>query len=267
MPKTSGESTGISVIKIGGSTLGNHDTSLDDIAALHAEGERIVVVHGGGATISEWLDRHGVETRFVHGLRATDEAALDVVVAVLAGVVNKHLVAELSSRGARAIGLSGADGGLLRAQRYDAELGFVGKVAHVDPTPLLDVVASGAIAVMAPIAVEGDADTLSAQLLNVNADTAAGEVAAALPAARLIYLTDVAGVLDGEGNLQAQLPVSEAKRLLKGDTITGGMIPKLESAVKAASVGVSTLVADGREEGILRALLREPDTAIATRIG
>ena len=95
MSKTSTRSSGISVIKIGGSTLGSHDTSLDDIAALHREGERIVVVHGGGATISEWLDRHGVETRFVHGLRATEEAALDGVVAVLAGVVNKPLGAEL----------------------------------------------------------------------------------------------------------------------------------------------------------------------------
>lgn len=266
MSETSAKSSGISVIKIGGSTLGSHDTSLDDIAALHAEGERIVVVHGGGAIISEWLDRHGVETRFVHGLRATDEAALDVVVAVLAGVVNKHLVAELESRGASAVGLSGADGGLLRAQRYDAELGFVGKVAHVEPAPLLNILESGSIAVMAPIAVEGDADSVSAQLLNVNADTAAGEVAAALPAERLIFLTDVAGVLDGEGNLQAKLSTSDAKRLLEGETITGGMIPKLESAVNAASAGVSTLVADGREEGTLRALLREPETASATRI-
>ena len=259
-------SGGISVIKIGGSTLGNHDTSLDDIAALHAEGERIVLVHGGGAMISDWLDRHGVETRFVHGLRATDEAALDVVVAVLAGVVNKHLVAELGSRGARAVGLSGADCGLLRAQRYDAELGFVGKVAHVDPSPLLDIIERGAIAVMAPIAVEGDAGAVSAQLLNVNADTAAGEVAAALPAERLIYLTDVAGVLDGEGNLQAKLTTDEAKLLLDGETISGGMIPKLESAVKAASAGVVTLVADGREKGTLRALLGDPETAVGTRI-
>ncbi len=266
MPKAAAGSTGITVIKIGGSTLGNHDTSLDDIAVLHAEGERIVVVHGGGALISEWLDRHGVETRFVHGLRATDEAALDVVVAVLAGVVNKHLVAELGSRGVRVIGLSGADGGLLRAQRYDAELGFVGKVAHVDPTSLLDVVESGAIAVMAPIAVEGDADEVSSQLLNVNADTAAGEVAAALPAERLIYLTDVAGVLDGDGNLQAKLTTDETKLLLEGETISGGMIPKLESAVKAASAGVVTFVADGRENGTLRALLREPEAARATRI-
>ena len=98
----------ITVIKIGGSTLGNHDTSLDDIAALHAGGRRFVLVHGGGATISEWLERHGIESRFVRGLRVTDAATLDVVVAVLAGLVNKRLVAELLSRGARAVGLSGA---------------------------------------------------------------------------------------------------------------------------------------------------------------
>ena len=109
----------ITVIKIGGSTLGNHDTSLDDIAALHAGGRRFVLVHGGGATISEWLERHGIESRFVRGLRVTDAATLDVVVAVLAGLVNKRLVAELLSRGARAIGLSGVDAAVLRARRYD----------------------------------------------------------------------------------------------------------------------------------------------------
>src|SRR3990170_6707275 len=105
----------ITVVKIGGSTLGRHDASLDDIAALHAEGRRLVVVHGGGATISAWLDKHGVQSRFVRGLRATDAAALEVVVAVLAGLVNKQLVAELEARGARAMGLSGADAAILRA--------------------------------------------------------------------------------------------------------------------------------------------------------
>jgi len=143
----------------------------------------------------------------------------------------------------------------------------VGKVAHVDPAPLLNIIESGAIAVMAPIAVEGDAESESAQLLNVNADTAAGVVAAALAAERLIYLTDVAGVLDEAGSILAKLSTSEVERLLDGETISGGMIPKLESAVQAASAGVVTLVADGREKGILRALLSTPDTVVATRIG
>ncbi len=266
MSKTPARSSSISVVKIGGSTLGSHDTSLDDIAALHGEGRRIVVVHGGGATISEWLDRHGVESRFVRGLRVTDEAALDVVVAVLAGVVNKHLVVELESRGASTIGLSGADGGILRAQRYDAELGYVGEVAHVDPKPILKIVDAGSICVMAPIAVEGDSGSVAAQLLNVNADTAAGVVAAALSAEHLVFLSDVPGVLDESGEIRPELTAAEAGALLEGKSITGGMIPKLHAAVGAAASGVSTFVADGRSAGALRKLIGGADDAIATRI-
>ena len=266
MPTTSAKPSGISVIKIGGSTLGDHDTSLDDIAELHAEGRRIVVVHGGGATISEWLDRHGVASRFVRGLRVTDEATLDVVVAVLAGVVNKRLVVELESRGASAIGLSGADGGILRAQRYDDELGYVGEVAHVDPNPIRKIVDAGSICVIAPIAVEGDDDAVAAQLLNVNADTAAGVVAAALSAEHLVFLSDVPGVLDESGEVRPELSAAEANALLEGESITGGMIPKLHAAVGAASSGVSTLIADGRPAGALRKLLGEAEDAVATRI-
>src|SRR3990170_5693154 len=140
----------ITVVKIGGSTLGRHDASLDDIAALHSEGRRFVVVHGGGATISEWLDRHGVQSRFVRGLRATDAAALEVVVAVLAGLVNKRLVAQLQARGANALGLSGADGALIRARRYDPELGFVGEITAVDAEALA-AMAERAVVVLAPI--------------------------------------------------------------------------------------------------------------------
>jgi len=253
------------VVKIGGSTLGRHDTSLDDIVALHKDGQRIVVVHGGGALISEWLDKHGIESRFVRGLRVTDEEALDVVVAVLAGVVNKHLVAALQSRGAKAVGIAGADGGILRARQFDEELGFVGEVAHVDPAALVEIVETGSVAVMAPIGIMGDAGATESQLLNVNADTAAGAVAAALEAECLIFLTDVPGVLDGDGELIESLSLDEAEQMVDAETVTGGMIPKLQSALVAASGGVTTLIADGREEGALMRLLNDPD-AQATRI-
>lgn len=239
----------ITVVKIGGSTLGGHDTSLDDIAQLRVEGNHVVVVHGGGATISEWLATHGIESRFVRGLRATDEAALDVVVAVLAGVVNKRLAAELHSRGARAIGLSGADGAVLTARRYDAELGYVGEVTNVD-ADALRALAEDAIVVLAPIAIEGG----SAQLLNVNADTAAGAIASALAAERLVFLTDVAGVQDGAG-VRAELSPAEARALLADGTVAGGMIPKVEAGLQAAAAGVATSVIDGREGGALRRLL------------
>ena len=262
----------ITVIKIGGSTLGNHDTSLDDIAALHTAGRRFVLVHGGGATISEWLERHGVESRFVRGLRVTDEATLDVVVAVLAGLVNKRLVAELLSRGARAVGLSGADAAALQARRYDPELGFVGEVTAVDGGGIRAVVESGAIAVLAPIAVEVTGERLQPQLLNVNADTAAGQIAAALRADRLVFLTDVPGVMDASGDVRPTLTAAEARELIGGQVAQGGMIPKLEAALVADAAGVATLIADGRKAGMLQALLNADqgaavESGIATRIG
>ena len=247
------------VIKIGGSTLGAHDTSLDDIAALHKEGREIVVVHGGGATISEWLARHGVPSRFERGLRVTDEATLDVVVAVLAGLVNKRLVAELQARGARATGLSGADRAIIRAHRYDPALGFVGEVVAVD-AGVLRKEAQDAVVVLAPIAIEDGA----AQLLNVNADTAAGEVAAALSAERLVFLTDVPGVMDASGAVRAQLSADEARGLIADGTVSAGMIPKVESALRAASAGVPATICDGREAGALRSVLA--GESLGTRI-
>ena len=245
----------ITVVKIGGSTLGQHDTSLGDLAALHAAGRRLVVVHGGGATVSEWLALHGVESRFVQGLRATDERALEVVVAVLAGLVNKQLVAELQARGARALGLSGADGGVLRARRYDPELGFVGQIVGVDGDALRAFVEGNAIAVLAPIAVEVEGEAFRPQLLNVNADTVAGAVAAALPAERLVFLTDVPGVMDGAGAPRPRLSAAEARELLDNSAVTGGMIPKVEAALRAADAGVPTAIADGRQAGALGHLL------------
>ena len=255
----------ITVVKIGGSTLGQHDTSLDDLSALHAAGRRLVVVHGGGATVTAWLEQHGVESRFVRGLRATDERALDVVVAVLAGLVKTRLVAELQARGARAFGLTGADGAILRARRYDPELGFVGEIAGVDGDALRTVVEGGAVAVLASIAIEVEGEALRPQLLNVNADTVAGEIAAALRAERLVFLTDVPGVMDAAGAVRPRLSVAEAQDLLDNGTVTGGMIPQVEAALRAAAAGVPTAIADGRQTGVLRALLAgsAADTAAA----
>ena len=252
------------VVKIGGSTLGQHDTSLDDIAALHAEGRPLVVVHGGGATISEWLDRYGVESRFVRGLRATDARTLEVVVAVLAGLVNTQLVAELEARGARATGLSGAGAAILRARRYDEELGYVGEIVAVG-TDALRAAAGESVAVLAPIAIEAAGGHLTSQLLNVNADTVAGEVAAALGAELLVFLTDVAGVMDASGAVLPALSAPQARELLAGRVASGGMVPKIEAALRASAAGVPTVIVDGREAGALRAALAGGGTG--TRIG
>lgn len=235
------------VIKLGGSTLGAHDTSLRDIAAAFAAGRPIVVVHGGGATISSWLDRAGLQGKFVRGLRVTDAASLEVVVAVLAGVVNKQLVAQLSELGAPAIGLSGADGAMLQARRYDKELGFVGKIERVETKTVKDLLGAGYLPVVAPVAIEPG----TSQLLNTNADTAAGEVAAVLNAERLIFLTDVPGVLDAEELLISSLTANEARALIDAGTAAGGMIPKLEAAIRAASAGCATNIVDGTQAGAL----------------
>jgi len=241
----------IVVAKIGGSTLGRHDTTLADIVELKRRGMCPVVVHGGGALISEWLTRHNVETRFERGLRVTDEESLRVVVAVLAGLVNKEIVASLAALGENAIGLSGADGGLLRGRVLDPKLGFVGEIVGVDTEPLMALLDRGTTPVIAPIAVQWDSERPTGQLLNINADTAAGAIAAALGARRLVFLTDVPGVRAAEGGRASRLPAAEAEGLIESGVIEGGMIPKVQACLTAARGGCECVIADGREEGAL----------------
>ena len=254
----------ILVAKIGGSTLGSHDTTLDDLAELQHRGVQCVVVHGGGALVSEWLKRMSVPTRFERGLRVTDAESLKVVVAVLAGLVNKELVASLASRGAKAIGLSGADGGMLRARIFDEKLGFVGEITGVDPAPLRRLLEEGMMPVIAPVALQSDGSRSSGQLLNTNADTAAGALAVALRASRLVFLTDVPGV-KSDGGVLPRLTPERAKELREAGVIEGGMMPKVEACLSAAASGSTSVIVDGREEG---ALLRVVDgMAAGTTVG
>jgi acetylglutamate kinase len=245
--------TDIVVAKIGGSTLGSHDTALADVVELQRRGLRPVVVHGGGALISEWLARHNVPTRFEGGLRVTDEASLEVVVAVLAGLVNKQIVAALSALGGRAMGHSGADGGILRARMLDKKLGFVGEITGADPRQLLALLEGGLIPVIAPIALEWRGEKPTAQLLNINADTASGAIAAALEARWLVLLTDVPGVRTTDGEMVSKLDATDAEELIESGVIEGGMIPKVRSCLTANEAGCESVIVDGREE---HALLR-----------
>jgi acetylglutamate kinase len=242
------------VVKLGGSTLGSHDTSLRDIAAARKAGTPIVVVHGGGATVTAWLERAGIEARFVRGLRVTDERSLEVVVGVLAGLVNKQIVAELAALGAPAVGLSGADALILRARRYEDELGFVGLIEGANPNLIEELLRLGHLPVIAPIAVEVDGSG-AAQLLNTNADTAAGEIAAALAAQSLIFLTDVPGVMDKDRSVIERLSEIDARRLIDDGVASGGMIPKIEAALRAASAGCVTRIVDGTRAGSLTAAI------------
>ncbi len=229
------------VVKLGGSALGSHDTTIQDVEHCHRLGIRVVLVHGGGNAISEWLKRIGKVPQFVNGLRVTDDETMDLVVMTLAGQVNKSLVAEIQRLGGRAIGISGLDGGLLRAHRRDPALGRVGDVTAVNLEALLAVSNAGFIPVIAPVALGDDGFPL-----NVNADTAAAELAAALGAAKAIFLTDVPGVFDSGKNLLTELSVLEAKDLIAQKVITGGMIPKVEACLRALAGVERSHIIDGR---------------------
>lgn len=242
------------VVKIGGSTLGSHDTTLVDVAELARRGMHPVVVHGGGAMISDWLARLDVPTRFEKGLRVTDAESLDVVVAVLAGVVNKQLVKSLQALGVQALGLTGADGGLLRCRIADEALGFVGEIEIVDTTMLKSLIEQGTVPVLAPIGLLYEGDKPSGQLLNINADTAAGAIAAALGAAWLVFMTDVPGVKADAGFVD-ELDEKRARRLIEAGVIEGGMIPKVEACLQGAAAGSRAVIVDGRQQHALLGLI------------
>jgi acetylglutamate kinase len=246
------------VVKVGGSTWESRDAALDDIVSLKREGHRVVVVHGGGELTSAWLMIHGVESRFIGGLRETSEEALPVVVAVLAGLVNKQLVAGINAAGGRAVGVSGADGGCIRARRR-SELGFVGEVEHIDASLLMALLDSDYVPVIAPIGVEG------AQLLNINADTAAGEIAVALKADFLMFLTDVPGVLDSEGRRVGRLSAADVENLTGNGTISRGMLPKVQACLNASASGCEAVVLDGRQRGVLSSAVN--GQMVGTRVG
>ena len=240
------------VVKIGGSTLTHRDTSLKDLVALQKQGVRMVVVHGGGNVISQWMQRQGIPPRFVDGLRVTDADSLDIVVAVLTGLINKELVAQIHSLGGRAMGFSGIDGGLLEAYIARPELGYVGEVTRVDPEPILAILDSGFIPMMAPLAFHRlDGSAHAGGALNINSDTVAGEVARALAAERLVFLTDVAGVMDGNGRVVPRLDRRRAGNLLRSGVVRGGMIPKLGACLRALETSTYADIIDGREPNAL----------------
>jgi acetylglutamate kinase len=232
---------------------GADDPFARDIVLLKQVGINPIVVHGGGPQIGQMLQRLGIKSRFVDGLRVTDRETMEVVEMVLAGTVNKQLVAAINQAGGCAVGLSGKDGGLIRARkvtrsrieagvRIDLDLGFVGEPEQVDDRVLATFRQSDIIPVIAPIGIGADGETY-----NINADTVAGAVAAAVKARRFLLLTDVDGVLDAEKRLITELTAGEARRLIADGTISGGMIPKVETCLAAVEGGVeAAVIVDGR---------------------
>jgi acetylglutamate kinase len=234
------------VIKLGGSTLENQRDALEDIVWLRGLGARPVLIHGGGAEINEWLARLGIPSRFERGLRVTDAQTLDVVRMVLTGKVNGELVCMLGQLGGRAVGLTGLDGALLRARVLTPTLGFVGVVTSVDPGLVDTLSAAGYIPVVAPLALGEDGS-----ILNVNADDAAADLARGLGAAKLLYLSDVPGILDASGALLSTLTDAQVRALIADGTIYGGMIPKAEACLRALETTGHVHIVDGREPHVL----------------
>ncbi len=254
------------VIKYGGHAMGDDELAelfARDVVLLKQVGINPIVVHGGGPQIGEMLARLKIKSSFIDGLRVTDRETVDIVEMVLSGSINKQVVAAVNKAGGTAVGLSGKDGGLIRARKLRhrdrktdsniekvLDLGFVGEPTKINADMLAALERSDIIPVIAPIGIGEDGETY-----NINADTVAGAVAAAVDAARLLMLTDVAGVLDKSGELLPEMASSRAKALIKNGTISGGMIPKVETCLGAVGKGVdAAVILDGR---IPHALLLE----------
>lgn len=253
------------VVKYGGAAMEEERLKKEfakDVVLLKYVGINPVIVHGGGPDIERMLNKLSIPTRFVDGLRVTDEATLDVVEMVLSGSINKEIVQEIHNMGGQAIGLSGKDGKLLVAEKVTGkDIGYVGEVVGVNARIIKDISNSGYIPVIAPLGAGRDGHTY-----NINADTAAGSIAKALMAEKLVLLTDVPGVLDAELKTISGLKTNEARELIKGDTVRGGMIPKIKCCLDALHGGVKkTHIIDGR---VPHALLLEifTDSGIGTQI-
>lgn len=246
------------VIKYGGHAMGDTNlasTFARDIVLLKQVGIEPIIVHGGGPQIGAMLERLKIKSEFVDGLRVTDAETVEIVEMVLSGSINKQIVSAINAAGGRAVGLSGKDGNLMSVRKLRRthretdsniekilDLGFVGDPSHVDPDLLDSLTKADIIPVIAPIGIGEDGATY-----NVNADTAAGAIASAVGAARLLMLTDVTGVLDKDGELIADMGVDQARRLIGDETINGGMIPKVETCIDAVENDVdAAVIMDGR---------------------
>ena len=234
------------VVKFGGNAMGDDDAMAEfarDIVLMRQVGVKVVVVHGGGPMINEMLAKLGIESKFVRGKRVTDKATVEVVEMVLSGLVNKRIVQAINDQGGRAVGISGKDDDLMVCVADDPELGFVGRPVEMNVQVLRDLYGAGIIPVVAPVAT-GMEDN---ETFNVNGDTAAGAIAGALQADRLLLLTDVAGVKNKAGEVVTQMTPDQVREMIADGSIAGGMIPKTETALAALEAGVrAVVILDGR---------------------
>ena len=251
------------VIKYGGHAMGDAQLGEQfarDVVLMKQIGINPIVVHGGGPQIGEMLGRLGIQSDFVDGLRVTDRHTVEVVEMVLSGTINKHIVTTINAAGGTAVGLSGKDGGLIEARKLERtrrdpdsniekvlDLGFVGEPVRIDPDLLASFAGIGVVPVIAPIGLGAGGETY-----NINADSVAGAVAGAVRAKKLLMLTDVAGVLDRDGELVSSLTADEAQALIEDSTVSGGMIPKIETCIAAVRQGTEAAhILDGRLAHVL----------------
>jgi acetylglutamate kinase len=246
------------VLKLGGTTLADQTHVLDEVATVARE-RPVVLVHGGGKRITEWLERLGVTSRFEGGLRVTDQAALDVAAAVLRGVVNSELVSHLRDRGVDAVGLSGVDGGFMIAERIPG-LGLVAHVVGIRRDFLDQLLVAGQVAVVAPLTRDE-----KGIVCNCNADDAAAGIAAGVGARQLVLMTDVDGVRNAAGEKLATMTTVEAERLIADGVIKGGMVPKIRAALQAVNwAGAEAVICDSKDPRALSRALGDP--TFGTRI-
>lgn len=233
------------VIKFGGHAMGNAEEMASfarDVVLMRQVGVNPVIVHGGGPMINQMLGKLDIKSDFVRGKRVTDAATMDVVEMVLSGSVNKRIVQAIQAEGGRAVGLSGKDGGMITCDPDDPELGLVGRPSEVNPELLNHLFTGGFIPVIAPLGIGRAGETF-----NINGDTAAGAIAGALKADRLLLLTDVSGVKDANGDVVTQMTPADVQQMTAEGTIAGGMIPKTETALAAIDGGVrAVVILDGR---------------------
>lgn len=233
------------VIKLGGHAMGSDEAMTSfarDVVLMQQVGANPVIVHGGGPMINAMLERLNIQSDFVNGKRVTDAATMEVVEMVLSGLVNKRIVQAIGAQGGRAVGLSGKDAQLLTCTQTNPELGFVGTPSVVDASILEDLFSSNIIPVIAPLGAGENGETF-----NINGDTAAGAIAGALKADRLLLLTDVAGVKNADGEVLTEMTAAQIRELTADGTIAGGMIPKTETALDAINEGVrAVVILDGR---------------------
>ena len=240
------------VIKLGGSVIDSNDAAVRDVLELVRGGWRVVVVHGGGKLITQWIAAQGLKSEFFQGERITDRASLDVVTAVLGGLANKETTAYFRAAGVNAVGISGIDGGLIKGKMRDGNMGYIGDVLQVNPSVLNTLLQADFVPVVSPVSANSNSNTADAPLLlNINGDAVAGEIAAAMQADFFVLLTDVNGLKDAEGNTISHLGVKQAQALLSSGVAFGGMIPKLRACLRAANAGVVCRIVDGRSNGAI----------------